>query len=287
MNKLKGMIYIFIVAIIVIIAVVIKTKKGAERKVEKIGDTIGAEENELKDKIISFLDCTCSFFPSGTNTSLINKAYKEAQLRGKKENFVPILVVVEENLYESFLANSNEDADVLCMEKVRKFRTEALDKRLESGKELLDERLCQLREDMEDAGDDDFDEDEEDVDGEAVNGFYNIQETNSLILAEIPVRNAWEVFAWLPFGGWNECPDEIELMSVAKYWYECYKAVPATMSSDVLEFCVPCPVHKEECRQLAFEQYAFCPDIVDQGVGSVKALEKMLSKSTVWFFWWD
>ena len=279
MNKLKGMIYIFIVAIIVIIAVVIKTKKGAERK----------EENELKDKIISFLDCTCSFFPSGTNALLINKAYKEAQLRGKKENFVPILVVVEENLYESFLANSNEDADVLCMEKVRKFRTEVLDKSLESGKELLDERLCQLREDMEDAGDDDFDEDEEeeDVDGEAVNGFYNIQETNSLILAEIPVRNVWEVFAWLPFGGWNECPDEIELMSVAKYWYECYKAVPATMSSDVLEFCVPCPVHKEECRQLAFEQYAFCPDIVDQGVGSVKALEKTLSKSTVWFFWWD
>ncbi|MBQ7823163.1 MAG: DUF4253 domain-containing protein [Bacteroidaceae bacterium] len=271
------MIYIFIVAIIVIIAVVIKTKKGAERK----------EENELKDKIISFLDCTCSFFPSGTNALLINKAYKEAQLRGKKENFVPILVVVEENLYESFLANSNEDADVLCMEKVRKFRTEVLDKSLESGKELLDERLCQLREDMEDAGDDDFDKEEEDAIGEAVNGFYNIQETNSLILAEIPVRNAWEVFAWLPFGGWNECPDEIELMSVAKYWYECYKAVPATMSSDVLEFCVPCPVHKEECRQLAFEQYAFCPDIVDQGVGSVKALEKMLSKSTVWFFWWD
>ena len=271
------MIYIFIVAIIVIIAVVIKTKKGAERK----------EENELKDKIISFLDCTCSFFPSGTNALLINKAYKEAQLRGKKENFVPILVVVEENLYESFLANSNEDADVLCMEKVRKFRTEVLDKSLESGKELLDERLCQLREDMEDAGDDDFDKEEEDAIGEAVNGFYNIQETNSLILAEIPVRNAWEVFAWLPFGGWNECPDEIELMSVAKYWYECYKAVPATMSSDVLEFCVPCPVQKEECRQLAFEQYAFCPDIVDQGVGSVKALEKMLSKSTVWFFWWD
>ena len=28
-----------------------------------------------------------------------------------------------------------------------------------------------------------------------------------LVLAEIPVSRPWEIFAWLPFGGWNECPD--------------------------------------------------------------------------------
>ena len=47
------MIY-FIAVIIVIIAVVIKAKKGAERKIEESGDTISTEEAELKDKIISF-----------------------------------------------------------------------------------------------------------------------------------------------------------------------------------------------------------------------------------------
>ncbi len=283
MNKTKRMWYIFfIVAAIAVIAVVILTKKSAESKMEEDG---------LKDKMISFLDCTCSFFPSGTNISFVEKAYKEAQLRGKKENFVPVLIVVEQNLYESFLSNSNGDDGTLCMEKVRKFRTEILNKNLESGKKLLDERLCQLREDMEEAGDD-FDKEEDDADGESVSSFYNVQDsgtgkTNSLILAEIPVRNVWEVFAWLPFGGWNECPDEMELMSVAKYWYERYKAVPATMSADVLEFDVPCPVDQKECRQLALEQYAFCPDIVDQGSGSIETLEKTLSKSAVWFFWWD
>ena len=37
-----------------------------------------------------------------------------------------------------------------------------------------------------------------------------------LILAKIPVKNPWEVFAYLPFGGWNECPDTAELMAIAR-----------------------------------------------------------------------
>jgi len=44
--------------------------------------------------------------------------------------------------------------------------------------------------------------------------------TYPLILAKIPVKNPWELFAWLPFGNWNECPDTPELMAVAKYWFE-------------------------------------------------------------------
>ena len=41
--------------------------------------------------------------------------------------------------------------------------------------------------------------------------------TVQLILAKIPVKNTWEIFAYLPFGNWNECPDTLELMAVAKY----------------------------------------------------------------------
>ena len=35
----------------------------------------------------------------------------------------------------------------------------------------------------------------------------------------IPVKNPWEIFAYLPFGNWNECPDTPDLMAVAKYWF--------------------------------------------------------------------
>jgi ankyrin repeat protein len=40
-------------------------------------------------------------------------------------------------------------------------------------------------------------------------------------------------------------------------------------------------------RQLAKKMYGFCPDIVDQGVGTVAALARELSKSQKFYFWWD
>ena len=57
--------------------------------------------------------------------------------------------------------------------------------------------------------------------GEENNSFLSYWEngtnrTAPLILAMIPVKNPWEIFAYLPFGGWNECPGTEELMAAAK-----------------------------------------------------------------------
>ena len=41
--------------------------------------------------------------------------------------------------------------------------------------------------------------------------------TYPLILAKIPVKNPWEIVAYLPFGNWNECPDTPELMACLFY----------------------------------------------------------------------
>lgn len=60
--------------------------------------------------------------------------------------------------------------------------------------------------------------------------------THPLILAKVPVKNPWEVFAHLPFGNWNECPDTPELMAVTKYWFEQCGAIPAAMTHDLLDF---------------------------------------------------
>jgi hypothetical protein len=38
---------------------------------------------------------------------------------------------------------------------------------------------------------------------------------------------------------------------------------------------------------LAKRMYAFCPDIVDQGVGSVEALAAALRREGTLYFWWD
>ena len=113
--------------------------------------------------------------------------------------------------------------------------------------------------------------------------------TYPLILAKIPVKHPWEIFAYLPFGGWNECPNTPELMAVAKYWFEKYDAVPVAISHDELEFLLPTPVSQEQAMENAVEQYGFCPDIVvqEQDDPTVGNLADTLWQSTVWYFWWD
>ena len=118
---------------------------------------------------------------------------------------------------------------------------------------------------------------------------HKLNMTYPLILAKIPVKNPWEIFAYLPFGGWNECPNTPELMAVAKYWFEQHGAVPAAMSHDELEFLLPAPVPEEKAMDAAVELYGFCPDVIDQGPedATVGALADVLRQSTVWYFWWD
>lgn len=117
--------------------------------------------------------------------------------------------------------------------------------------------------------------------------YDGVNSTATVLLAEIPVANPWEIFAWLPFGGWNECPNTEDLMAVSKYWFEAYGAVPATINHDVLEYMVPEPVSKKKAEKLAWEMMAFCPDTVLQGAGDVEILADELTESTVWYFWWD
>jgi hypothetical protein len=46
-------------------------------------------------------------------------------------------------------------------------------------------------------------------------------------------------------------------------------------------------VGAEEALKLAQEQYSFCCDIVDQGVGTIENLAGGLMASSIWYFWWD
>ena len=76
-------------------------------------------------------------------------------------------------------------------------------------------------------------------------------------------------------------------MLIGRYWYDRYKAIPAVISHDVLEFAAM-PVKDESAALgLALEQFAFCEDIVYQGTESVGKLAGMLMQSSVWYFWWD
>ena len=156
---------------------------------------------------------------------------------------------------------------------------------VKDGKAVLEELTGQRKEEAED---DDLNWDEE-VLGEMEGGEPNDRFANywnddtgmtyPLILAKIPVKNPWEIFAYLPFGNWNECPDTPDLMAVAKYWFEQHGAIPAAMSHDELEFELPTPISKERAMEVAVEQYGFCPDLDQNEDGSIGSLACLLYTS--------
>jgi len=60
------------------------------------------------------------------------------------------------------------------------------------------------------------------------------------------------------------------------------------LSGDVMELeAARKPSTKEEALRLAQEQYWFCYDIVEQGVGTIENLAGGLMASNIWCFWWD
>jgi hypothetical protein len=107
-------------------------------------------------------------------------------------------------------------------------------------------------------------------------------------IAKITTPRNWEAPAYIGMGGWNACPDAAVLTAFAKRWHERYEAEIVSITHDVMEFSVAKPpVTKEAAIELAKEQYIFCPDIVDQGVGDVSTLAATLLNSNYWYFWWD
>ena len=248
----------------------------------------------LAEGMMDYLHCPCLYLPPMKSDTPIKLAYQDACKRGQQGGFVPMLVAVDDTLWECLLLNSEGDCDgaddVFDKEEVAKYRQTALTDSMLDGKAVLERK--------EEAQDDDLDWSAE-ILGEMANGEgndeflgywdYPAEQTLPLLLVEIPVKNPWEVFAYLPFGGWNECPDTPELMAVTKYWFEQYGARPAVITHDVLELTVPAPVPKERAMELAQEQYAFCPDVVDQGPPdtTVGMLADSLRQSRAWYFWWD
>ena len=259
-------------------------------------EEVSDEPSEVADALMEYLDCECTYFPSMADDDPIMSAYSYAKREGIKKGFVPVLIRADdETLLECLVMNSepeNDDCYEFDMKAVEEYRKKLLAAPVKDAKAVLKEMVGQRKED---AADDDMDWDE-DVLGAMEGGFENsrfssywnddTEMTYPVILAKIPVKNPWEIFAYIPFGNWNDCPDTPELMAVTKYWFEQYGAVPVVMSHDELELLLPAPIDKEKAMDVAVEMYGFCPDM-DQNFDEIGALADSLWQSTVWYFWWD
>lgn len=207
------------------------------------------------------------------------------------------MIKVDEVLWECLILNSDPDNDgsdeySFDANNVAEYRKNILSDTMNNGKNILNQLVESCIEELEkddmDCENDILSEMEDGQSYDRLSSYWNCgtDMTSPVILAKIPVKNPWEIFAYLPFGNWNECPNTLELMAVTKYWFEKYGAVPSTISHDELELSVSSSIPKEKAMELAIEQYGFCPDVL-QSLDSVGMLADTLQKSKVWYFWGD
>lgn len=277
-------------------------KKNAAKEI----NTEPSRESRL---IGQFLGCECRHIPAGTDPDEVRRLFDEAQSQCAGENILPVLVSVSGNLIEALLDNAGvayPEGDVLSDEDrktIAAFREDLIAKCSDSdaddffraGEEqvavmLRDEHF--RREVWENRKI--FFDDVIPVYGSFIDVQFTKYRVTALsrevLLAKIPADEPWQLAAWLPMGGWNDCPAPREMLSVAKRWYEKYHAVICCVTSDEMEFCVSAPpTDREAAMNLAKEFYYFCSDRLTQygAENDLATVAAGVTRSPYWYFWWD
>lgn len=109
-----------------------------------------------------------------------------------------------------------------------------------------------------------------------------------IIFALMPVPFPWYVPTHMRTPGVGTCPDSAVQMALFRRWYERHGAILCTIGDGIVELQVDRPVtDPEAARQLALEQFFFCPELVHQGVLSLGNLAASLMTNRTWYFWWE
>ena len=296
--------------------------------IENIPSEIESSENKIpiewemskQAKIMkSFLNCNCKYYPLNTEDNDIICGYLESLQRSKEEHFIPIIVDISDNLLDAVIMNtvvdSDDDSESIMdlgirenkkrdeffkngiidfetSEVIERYRKNMISKDFSGGEELLNEMIENNREYF---GGYELEKDELEVeddptaDVDDLDFEEDIECHGDILIAEIPIENPWEIFAYIPFGGWNDCPSNEDIMAISKYWFEKYGAIPFVISNNTLEYIVENPVDDEDKIRFTEEFYAFCPDSVDKYMENfnIEKLAKKIYGNKIWYFKWN
>ena len=213
------------------------------------------------------------------NSNKVMEIYKLMAEDGKINGYTPIIIIEDEHgLMEENIKFAEEDYgsfDKFIKNCLSSYNTVDIKKFFEERKKYYEEE-----EKME----------QQDADNlyEPSNTIYLGENVENIYIAKIPTTKPYEVFAYVPIGGFDECPDNIIHIAIAKYWYEKYGAIPVCIGNDCIQYKVEQPIKDcEKLEELSMEQYLYCGDIIWQGLESLNNLKTSLGNSTVWYFWWE
>lgn len=234
-------------------------------------------------KLVELFQCEYTIFEEGSDPKKVEKAYFEALQEGTEKGYYPAVLEVN-----AFVIDWVDD--VLEGYYNREKVIQACN---DQGKEYLQQRF---RNEMEYRGEG-YEESPEFIGHETAGKMFrhfdicNAAPFFDMLLLKIPVKHPWELIAWVPFppGGWDDIPTTEEKISVCKYWYEAYGAIPAFFEQSTMEFYVPKKLNGADSMEVAKEHYAFCTDRVyqDTKTETLSELAGELQGSEVWRFWWD
>jgi len=89
-------------------------------------------------------------------------------------------------------------------------------------------------------------------------------------------------------GAVNYRDDTAPLSAVLRSWEDRFGASVVEVGFDTLLLVVERPPQTlDHALAVAAEHYAFCCDIIMQGVGSLDAYAPLLVGRHLWDFWWD
>lgn len=293
--------YYLILAVAALLLTAYLASRNSHAKAQATIGVILPDQEKLIEDMIALMDCPYSLYSRGIDKQDIIEAYQQACDTGKAKGFIPVFLTIDENLFECLMSNMGfdredmVDEDLPFDEMLKGLRKRLLTEEGKSGQEMLEKLLQQYIKDYNQDGNPGWQQFRSDpayknVSNDCFTGILwdeSGKAEHDLILAEIPVRQPWQVFAWCPYGDWNACPDADTHLAVARYWHEEYEAVPMVIGSDFIIFRVPEPVDDDRAATLAEEQFAYDEDIVTQGVGNINTQEQILRQSRYWYFWWD
>ena len=241
-----------------------------------------AEIQEETRQVLSLLDennISATQVRADISPQALKNLWLESRERGKKEGFCPVLLLVTYN-FRCCL-----DEIVKDKERFAQWHQQVLSSPVQDGQALLKRQFDLNKTDYEKEFDWQTDVIGDIEPREALNDFPILEDyvPGNLLLAEIPVSEPWQVFAYIPYGGWKNCPPPEIHMAVAKYWYERYGAEIAWIVPNLM-YHVPQPVVKD-AMTLAEEQFAYSVDTL-QDYGNLATLAETNKKYTLWGFFW-
>lgn len=104
-------------------------------------------------------------------------------------------------------------------------------------------------------------------------------------IAVVPYGNDYEYLAAVRLSGINYDISHEDVIARYKEWDEKYDLDLLGANFEWLEAEIA--IAPESWMQFAKRVYAFCPDVVDQGTGTVAALAKEMERSGRLYLWWD